>query len=237
MAFYDDSSLTDVTIGSGLTKLDNYQFYRCSSLEDITIPDNVTSLGNYTFAGCKNLSHVDLPETLETIGNAAFADCDSLAEVTIPKSVTSIGSNAFGYKIEKDSLVKGNDITIKGNNNTAAKDYADSNDLTFDALDPVTTTETSVATGTTTTETSTETGTETSASAPTQILYGDANLDGRVDITDSVVLNKAAAGAVQLSDSARANADCNADGVLGSEDATILMQFLVKLIDQLPYTE
>ncbi|MFR6495524.1 MAG: leucine-rich repeat protein [Ruminococcus sp.] len=35
-AFYDDSSSTDVTIGSGLTKLDNYQFYR-SSLEDITI--------------------------------------------------------------------------------------------------------------------------------------------------------------------------------------------------------
>ena len=94
-----------------------------------------------------------------------------------------------------------------------------------------------VGSGTTTTETSTETGTETSASAPTQILYGDANQDGRVDITDSVVLNKAAAGAVQLSDSARANADCNADGVLGSEDATILMQFLVKLIDQLPYTE
>ena len=58
-----------------------------------------------------------------------------------------------------------------------------------------------------------------------------------MDITDAVLMNKAAAGQVELSAQARANADCNADGVLGSEDATILMQFLVKLIDQLPYTE
>ena len=53
-------------------------------------------------------------------------------------------------------------------------------------------TETTVATSTTESKTS-----ETSGSVdPKNVLYGDVNLDGRVDITDAVLLNKVAAGAV-----------------------------------------
>ena len=55
-------------------------------------------------------------------------------------------------------------------------------------------TETTVATSTTESKTS-----ETSGSVdPKNVLYGDVNLDGRVDITDAVLLNKVAAGAVTL---------------------------------------
>ena len=67
-------------------------------------------------------------------------------------------------------------------------------------------------------------------------LYGDANLDGRVDITDAVLMNKAAAGQVELSAQARANADCMADNVLSSDDALSLLQFLVHIISSLPVT-
>ena len=43
----------------------------------------------------------------------------------------------------------------------------------------------------------------------TSILYGDVNLDGKVDISDAVLLNKAASGMVTLNDQAAKNADCN----------------------------
>lgn len=65
-------------------------------------------------------------------------------------------------------------------------------------------------------------------------VLGDVNLDGRVDITDAVLLNKACAGAVSLDSMAKKNADCDCDGEVGSNDAISLMRFLVHLINILP---
>ena len=98
-------------------------------------------------------------------------------------------------------------------------------------------TETTAATTNTATDLpdSTETATKPSGTgADVTVLYGDVNLDGRVDITDAVLLNKAVAGAVKLGDQAFANADCAQDGELSSDDAISLLQFLVHLIDSLP---
>ena len=69
--------------------------------------------------------------------------------------------------------------------------------------------------------------------APGSVLYGDVNCDARVDITDAVMLNKAAAGVVTLNDTQRKNADCNGDEEVGSQDATTLLMFLVNIIKTL----
>ena len=88
----------------------------------------------------------------------------------------------------------------------------------------------------------TETVSATSVSATSgsviagSILYGDVNLDGRVDITDAVLLNKAVAGAVSLDSTAQKNADCDANDETGANDAILLLQFLVHIINSLPYT-
>lgn len=73
--------------------------------------------------------------------------------------------------------------------------------------------------------------------APGSVLYGDVNCDARVDITDAVMLNKAAAGVVILNDTQRKNADCNGDEEVGSQDATTLLMFLVNIIKTLPYSD
>ena len=66
---------------------------------------------------------------------------------------------------------------------------------------------------------------------------GDVNLDGKVDISDAVLLNKTVAGTISLSESAQKNADCDGDGETGSNDAVVLLRFLVHLIQTLPSTE
>ena len=97
-----------------------------------------------------------------------------------------------------------------------------------------------IASSESTTETvasTTETTAQTTASSSEvlgQVLYGDVNLDGRVDITDAVLLNKATAGVVTLNDTARQNADCDADGMTDTNDATVLLRFLVQIINNLP---
>ena len=125
-----------------------------------------------------------------------------------------------------------------------------------------TTTTTTVTTTTTNSATSTEKATETTvsteettttASATTEtsatqrtseissgssdaagsILYGDANLDGRIDITDAVLLNKIVAGSVSANTQQRLNGDCNGDGALDSGDGILLLQFLVHIIQSI----
>ena len=65
-------------------------------------------------------------------------------------------------------------------------------------------------------------------------LIGDVNLDGKISITDAVLLQRAVNGSVELSETQRKKADCNADGVVDATDALLLMRFLIQDITQLP---
>lgn len=68
----------------------------------------------------------------------------------------------------------------------------------------------------------------------TDVLFGDINLDGRIDIIDTVLLNKAAAGTIQLNTAQQANADCNGDGSISTDDGLALLRYLVHLENSLP---
>lgn len=94
-----------------------------------------------------------------------------------------------------------------------------------------TTTESSAADSTTTTTR------ETVVVIPGDALYGDVNTDGKVELVDAIILNKACAGQVTLTPEANANADCNADGVVDTSDSIALLRFLVHLLDALPSAE
>ncbi len=93
---------------------------------------------------------------------------------------------------------------------------------------------------TTSTETATSQSTTTSSTSVTDsnetesLQYGDTNMDGHIDLTDAVLLNKTLAGAVTLSDTAWRQADCTADAVLDGKDSLALLRFLVHLIASLP---
>ena len=66
------------------------------------------------------------------------------------------------------------------------------------------------------------------------VLYGDVNLDGKVDISDAVLTNKAVSGVVMLNKQQYQNADCDASGEVNADDATLLMKFLVHIVTVLP---
>ena len=66
------------------------------------------------------------------------------------------------------------------------------------------------------------------------VLYGDVNLDGKVDISDAVLTNKAVASVVMLNKQQYQNADCDASGEINADDATLLMKFLVHIVTVLP---
>jgi hypothetical protein len=70
-------------------------FKQCLDLLSVTIGTGVTSIQDQTFEGCVNLSNLSIGSNVQNISSLAFGYCTSLTSVTIPISVTSIGSYAF----------------------------------------------------------------------------------------------------------------------------------------------
>ena len=170
-------------------------------------------------------TRITLPDSLKIIGNQAFLNA-GVKELTIPAGVEEIGDMALetDSTLEKVTILSRDvDLTDTGlgyvsvwletnpyrNENLVIYGYAGSTAEQYaadNAIPFVTLAETPV--------------------------YGDVNLDGRVDIQDAVLLAKAAAGTVTLNSDAKVNGDCDQDGTISQADAA--MQFLVHLVDELP---
>ena len=65
-------------------------------------------------------------------------------------------------------------------------------------------------------------------------LYGDVNCDGKVSAADAVLLQKYLNGSVYLNCAQLANADCQRDSVLDSTDITVILQYLIDNLLDLP---
>ncbi|MCL2064469.1 MAG: choice-of-anchor D domain-containing protein [Candidatus Cloacimonetes bacterium] len=113
-AFSNCTSLTSVSIGSGVTNYGGSVFYgspvthfyvnsvvavgllsESSTLTSVIIGNSVTSIGSSAFYGCTGLTSIDIPDSVTSIGQQAFYGCTSLTSIDIPNSVTSIGQQAF----------------------------------------------------------------------------------------------------------------------------------------------
>ena len=108
-----------------------------------------------------------------------------------------------------------------------------SSSVTTASTTKTTTTRRTTASTTKATTTTTKT-TGTQPNWPEAILYGDVNLDGAIDLTDAVLLNKAIAGSVSLSDQQKSNANVCTDIGLSANDSMALLKFLVRLVNNLP---
>ena len=62
----------------------------------------------------------------------------------------------------------------------------------------------------------------------TDKLYGDANLDGRIDVTDVTLMQNASIGLVSLTDLQNTLGDVNGDGKLSILDATCVQKYLAQ---------
>jgi len=95
-AFSWNTSLTSITIPSGVTSIGDLAFAGCTRLTSISIPNSVTDIGWAAFYQCYELQGVTLPNSLTYVADSLFAN-SGLTSVTIPGSVKSVGESAF-YK-------------------------------------------------------------------------------------------------------------------------------------------
>ena len=84
--------LNSVTLGNGVTQIDNCAFRNCESLEVIKLGENITTIGREAFKGDKNLKSIDIPNSVSIIYNNAFSNCSSLESINLGSNLTQIGT-------------------------------------------------------------------------------------------------------------------------------------------------
>lgn len=86
----NENIVTEVSIPSGFTKVNQYVFINCKSLKKVNIPNTVTEIGSGAFYGCISLKEATLPKSVRRIKSDAFRSCEALESVTVPNLVTEI---------------------------------------------------------------------------------------------------------------------------------------------------
>ena len=234
--FYRCMQLKSVSIDNHIKHIGDYAFSACYNLSDINISNNVTSIGKgafqstiiqkielpaslesigeYAFNDCQNLQEVTIPNKEVNINNRAFYNCPKLNTVAIPAKVKEIGKNAFGYQgniFDEEDYEYGEENSIRDFKITG---YSNTAAETY----------------------AKENGFEF-ISLGEQILTGDANQDGTVNIKDVTYLqmhiagNKNTDGSPLIDETNKQlfdSIDMNNDGKLTVNDVTALQTYLAQ---------
>lgn len=71
--YFNNESLTSITIPDGITEIKANAFYYFDALEEIIIPEGVEKIDSSAFYSCYNLRKISLPNTLKKVESYAFS--------------------------------------------------------------------------------------------------------------------------------------------------------------------
>ena len=83
---------------SGLAQLRDKAFYNQSSLRNVTFPASLKSIGNNAFDGCSKLSYVRFTSTEPpTLGTSPFPSGNTFSSIYVPSGSLETYQNAEGF--------------------------------------------------------------------------------------------------------------------------------------------
>ena len=110
-AFENNTDITKVVIGQGISSIHDEAFMNCKNLKSVTISDGLDHIGSGAFSQCTSLTSVTIPNSVTEMGVAAFSECTSLVSITIPNSVTEISGSTFSECTSLKSVTIPNSVT------------------------------------------------------------------------------------------------------------------------------
>ncbi|MBE7089562.1 MAG: leucine-rich repeat domain-containing protein [Clostridiales bacterium] len=95
---------TELTLPSGITKINQQAFLNNKYITSVIISDNITSIEKEAFAHCASLTSVIIGRGVTNIGDRAFFNCEALTSITINDGVTQIGNHVFRFSTALESI-------------------------------------------------------------------------------------------------------------------------------------
>ena len=103
--FRECTTLQEITLGSQIHELHDYEFYGCSNLETITIQGNIWTIGYHAFDGTAWFANAPVENGVKYLDNLAIAWDGTTQDVTFKNTTTCIAKSFF-YKFGGASLGK-----------------------------------------------------------------------------------------------------------------------------------
>lgn len=94
---FDGCSITELEIPNSVTNMEIACFASCSSLSQLTLSSGLAEIPNYAFSGCRSLISVTIPEGVIDLIPGAFHACSNLQTVYIPSTIENIYASSFEY--------------------------------------------------------------------------------------------------------------------------------------------
>lgn len=227
----------NLSTGKGTVNYAGLELTQCLKMESATsIQFTAGADGKLTLVFAEPAATVKVDGTKYTASGDGIITVDVTAGAhTISKADTAnlfymvyAGKDAPNTTESSAATTADTDETTASTANTADTTASSGNQTTKDTKTTTTNTTTTIATVTKPSETV----------PPEDVLFGDVNVDSKIDLTDAILLNKVFSGAVSLNTPQQyANADCDNNGAYDTNDAIVLLRFLVHLIPSLPATD
>ena len=90
-----DTSITSCTVHPTTKCIAGYGFYQCTSLTSVSLPTGLRGIGFGALSSCTKLTSVTLPNGLKRIEDYAFAHNNALTNISIPDSIRFVSATAF----------------------------------------------------------------------------------------------------------------------------------------------
>lgn len=97
----DSTESFNVLIPNTVKTIYHKAFYYNTKINKVTLGSEVEEIGNLAFIGCSKLTTIIFNNKLKTIGQSAFKDCD-LTSIKLPETVESLGELCFAYNESLD---------------------------------------------------------------------------------------------------------------------------------------
>lgn len=112
-AFEGYSGITEMTIPSTISVIEEKAFRNCTALREINTPQPLSTIGDYAFEGCSSLESYSLQASISKLGEGCFRNCTSLTSLIFPTSLNSIPAKAFeGCTALEEIYIDRNMLTI-----------------------------------------------------------------------------------------------------------------------------
>lgn len=248
--FFDCDGLTNVNISNSAITIGDAAFSNCTGLTGITIPNSVTTIGEYAFYSCSSLTEATIGKSVTSIGYHAFLGCDNLKTLYWNAQNCQEGSIIYDLYSLKH-LIIGSEVQSIADYIFSYDLYSTAYIDTIACLAVVPPTISDACFSTSMYENSVlcvpEASLETYRNAPgwrkffkciaietipgggwgDEILRGDVNDDGRVNINDvTSLIDYLLSGYITPFDAE--NADVDGDGFININDVTTLIDMLLQ---------
>ena len=228
--------ISDLVIPDGVVRINDHAFngglISSSVITSVTIPDSVISIGDSSFNNCKNLAEINIPDSVTYIAGYAFSNTAWYDNQ--PDGLVYIGKVAYSYK---GTMPENTFVEIKyGTVNISEHAFYQCNGLSGVRIpSSVTGIGEDAFYGCSDLTIYGKAGSYAAEYSRAnqlkffevdEVIVGDVNLDGQIDVIDVTAIQKHLAGLIHLSDEQLVLSDTNGDGEINITDATHLQKYL-----------